>query len=53
MATIGSIVSLILFLSFIAVMINQKKLEEEAVKDVISLYFPQINDFVVKKNWRG
>ena len=34
-------------------MINQKKLEEEAVKDVISLYFPQINDFVIQKNWRG
>ncbi|KAM3136840.1 hypothetical protein pb186bvf_011099 [Paramecium bursaria] len=53
LANIGSIVSLVLFLSFIAIQINQKSLEKDAIRDVIQLYFPQFKDFTIVKNWRG
>ncbi|KAM3133672.1 hypothetical protein pb186bvf_014218 [Paramecium bursaria] len=53
LADIGSIVSLILFLSYIAILLNQKGLEEEAKQDIIKMFFPTIDQIEVKKNWYG
>ena len=53
LASIGSIISSLLFFSYIAILINKKGLEDEAILDVIKMYFPEFNDLQIKKNLFG
>ncbi|KAM3133666.1 hypothetical protein pb186bvf_014212 [Paramecium bursaria] len=53
LADIGSIVSLILLLSYIAIIFNQRSLENKVKDDIIKSHFPEMNQIETKKTWYG
>lgn len=53
LAEIGSIVSIILVFSYLAVLRNESKLYNEAINCVIQMYYPQFKNVNFIKNWWG
>lgn len=53
MANVGSIISIIFFLSYIALLINEAHLEHDAIRLIVEMFYPQIKDVVINKNLFG
>ncbi|KAM3136069.1 hypothetical protein pb186bvf_011874 [Paramecium bursaria] len=53
LADVGSIMSTLLSISIIAQLINSYLLEEQILYQIISLYFPDIKNYEIKKNYFG
>ncbi|CAD8127639.1 unnamed protein product [Paramecium sonneborni] len=53
LAEAGSIASTLLILSYLVIMLNESQLQQEAVNQVISMYFPDFTQIKIKKNIIG
>ncbi|CAD8213982.1 unnamed protein product [Paramecium octaurelia] len=53
LADIGSIVSIILVLSYLFIFFNEHNLEKESVQKVIQMYYPEFGNIKFKQNWYG
>jgi len=53
LAEIGSIVSIILVFSYLAILRNESKLYNDAITCVIQMYYPEIKNVAFIKNWWG
>ncbi|CAD8085699.1 unnamed protein product [Paramecium sonneborni] len=53
LADIGSIVSIILVLSYLFIFLNEHKLEKESILKVIQMYYPEFYNIKFSQNWYG
>ncbi|CAD8077195.1 unnamed protein product [Paramecium primaurelia] len=53
LADIGSIVSIILVLSYLFIFLNEHQLEKESIQKVIQMYYPEFCNIKQYQNWYG
>ncbi|CAK69145.1 unnamed protein product (macronuclear) [Paramecium tetraurelia] len=53
LADIGSIVSIILVLSYLFIFLNEHQLEKESISKVIQMYYPEYCNIQQSQNWYG
>ncbi|CAD8171334.1 unnamed protein product [Paramecium pentaurelia] len=53
LADIGSIVSIILVLSYLVIFFNEHNLEKESIQKVIQMYYPEFCNIKYNQNWYG
>lgn len=53
LAYIGSIVQSIFMLKYLAFFINNKNLKEEMQTEILHIYYPNLKNMIIKRNYFG